>query len=100
MQAVLPRARIKRTVACSQFGTTEEDHDPSVSAHTRHRRRQLRVQLLRVSARKPLAQGNSATGERGPLHPLYAHRCTPAGDALADIDKTLIPNIYPLCRRR
>ncbi|CAH0721821.1 unnamed protein product, partial [Brenthis ino] len=58
MQAVVPRARIKRTVACRQFGTTEEDHDPSVSAHTRHRRRQLRVQHLPVSAAP--APGNRA----------------------------------------
>lgn len=33
----------------STFAATEEDHDPSVSAHTGNRHRGLRVQLFRLS---------------------------------------------------
>ncbi|CAH2241223.1 jg3287 [Pararge aegeria aegeria] len=49
------RTRIKSTVACPPLGTTEEDHDPTVPAHTRPHGRRLRVQLLHVRGDRTLA---------------------------------------------
>jgi hypothetical protein len=43
------RPCLKRTVACSRPATTEEDHDPSVPAHTEPRGRGLRVEYVHVS---------------------------------------------------
>lgn len=51
--ATAPWTSIKRTVACSPFNTTEEDHDPSLPAHTRRRGGRLRVQLLHVNGPRP-----------------------------------------------
>lgn len=86
--AALPWARIKRTVACRQLGTTEEDHDPSVSAHTRHRGRELRVVVLRVSRRRAAAPAGNARRAREPRLP----RPPPL--------HILMPCLCPFCRRR
>lgn len=44
-----PGTCVKRTVACLPLAPTEEDHDPSVPAHTEPGRRGLRIQHVHVS---------------------------------------------------
>ncbi|RVE47984.1 hypothetical protein evm_007392 [Chilo suppressalis] len=49
-------ACLKRTVAWSPAGSTEEDHDPSVPAHTESGGGGLRVQYVHVSGSACIAR--------------------------------------------